>query len=1195
MQQRFERRFQQRLAREEARRAEEERRRKEEVRAARFERRQEVKQVKEVKREQRAARRNEVVLKDSAFGFALREYGFKYNDVNLVRNANKKIEKRVGELVNEVRKGLVEGPKRFFVSMQLGKFGVTGKAITLTEGTNIQSVINDATIDLLTKYDQLKENYDYEVDPEEHPFFTLTETRYRPIAGSSYIELPEAIRHRRCCINIQNEDEKCFRYCLLYHKHKIAKDAQRVSKYAKLDDFQLEQIGVEYPVKLQDIDKIEKHFNVTINVYTASDKCYVLPLRVSARVKTIEDHLESCNLLLVKDGDKQHYVYIKDLDLLCTRPKGADTNVSIRDKTHYCQRCLSHFYTIPKLAEHIESGCSDSKVARVVMPKRGKNICKFKEPRNPRPPFRIYADFESLLIKTDEEDFASRGINTSESTTVKINEHKVCGYGFVVVCDDEIGEVILKEEGLLHKVYHSKTASQIGMPTVRKFLSDMLKINDLLQEFLQNPDADVNADGESSSKSMYDIPVYFHNLKGYDSHFIIQAINERNFSNIDCIAQNMERFITFGCLRLKFLDSMAFVAGSLDKLVSGLSSQGRDFSSFEMLKLHCAYATDENIQFLCQKGEYPYEYMDSFQKLEERQLPSKENFFSKLSDSHISDADYARAQQAWQLFNCQTLADYHDAYLQLDVLLLADVFESFRKTMMRGYNGLDPCNYLSLPNYCWNAMLKMTNVELELLTDIDMHLMIEAGIRGGISMVSTRKAEANNPYLDSYNASLENSYIAYLDANNLYGHAMCRKLPKDGFEWVSASDFNHILEVVKRRNVNEMQRGYILECDLEYPQELHDSHSDYPLAPGRRTVTDDMLSSLQISMRDALGQKSAGVPKLVPDLYNKEKYVVHAANLKFYMQQGLRVTKIHRIIQFNQERWLQPYIEYNTAQRTRATTDLEKDLWKLCNNAVFGKTMENIRNRCDVRLAVGEERFTKLTSMTNYKCCRKIADDLVAVSLSKQEVELNKPIYAGFSILDLSKEHMYKFYYEDIKPRYGDKVRLLFTDTDSVCIHVETNDLYEDMRQDSHLYDFSEYPENHPCYSTANKKVVGKFKDETGSFPISRFIGLKAKNYCAVYQHPKKGEQLKMTGKGVKKSAFKKHFGHKQFDQCISAANGAPEQKQMLDFYALKSTSHRVFTVHQNKVALTPYDDKRYILPDGTSTLAHGHYKLRDE
>ena len=269
------------------------------------------------------------------------------------------------------------------------------------------------------------------------------------------------------------------------------------------------------------------------------------------------------------------------------------------------------------------------------------------------------------------------------------------------------------------------------------------------------------------------IPVIFHNLRGYDSHLIMQEIVEivkkHTYKNnrgedkqmeINAIPNNMEKYMVFMLGKhLVFLDSFQFMSSSLEKLVSNLPRESLKYTSQEF--------KDNKLDLMAQKGVYPYDYMDSFDKFNEK-LPTKEEFYSVLNNEHISDEDYKHAQNVWNTFSLENMGEYHDLYLKSDILLLADVFENFRKTCLEYYK-LDPCHYFTSPGLSWDAMLKMTNIKLELMTDIDMFQFIEKGMRGGISYIANRYSKANNKYMKEYDEKAPSKYIMYLDANNLYG------------------------------------------------------------------------------------------------------------------------------------------------------------------------------------------------------------------------------------------------------------------------------------------------------------------------------------------------------------------------------------------------------------------------------------------
>ncbi|XP_043472025.1 uncharacterized protein LOC122504821 [Leptopilina heterotoma] len=362
------------------------------------------------------------------------------------------------------------------------------------------------------------------------------------------------------------------------------------------------------------------------------------------------------------------------------------------------------------------------------------------------------------------------------------------------------------------------------------------------------------------------IPVVFHNLSGYDAHFIIEAIATEFNGKVDLLPINKEKYINFtknvkgSLIKFRFIDSFKFMASSLDKLAFYLDE-------YKIVNSAFSNYSDDKIQLLTRKGVFSYEYLDSREKLDETELPPKEKFYSTLNDSNVSDKDYAHAQKVWSEFSCQNIADYVYLYMKTDILLLADIFENFRNQCLLAYN-LDPAHYYTTPGLTWDAMLNYTNIRLELFTDIDMVMFVERGIRGGVSQCTNRYAKANNPYMENFNENEETSYIVYYDANNLYGWAMVQSLPYGGFEWVEnvGNDFDF--------NVSDNGLiGYILEVDLDYPDHLHDKHSDLPFCPERSKPP---------------GSKEE---KLLTTLLPKRKHVLHYRALKQAIDNGLVLVK----------------------------------------------------------------------------------------------------------------------------------------------------------------------------------------------------------------------------------------------------------------------------------------------------------------
>jgi len=403
----------------------------------------------------------------------------------------------------------------------------------------------------------------------------------------------------------------------------------------------------------------------------------------------------------------------------------------------------------------------------------------------------------------------------------------------------------------------------------------------------------------------------------------------------------------------------------------------------------------------------------------------KEKFYYSLNGKGISDEEYAHSKEVWAKFGCRNLGDYHDLYVVTDVLLLPDVFENFRKVFQDRY-GLDPANYYTAPGLSWDALLKKTGVELELLTDLDMHLFIERGMRGGISMASKRHARANNPLVEGYNPAEPTNYITYLDANNLYGWAMSRPLPKSGFHWKRAMPTE---EQIMKIGANA-KKGWILEVDLEYLEELHEAHNDYPLAPEKKATDPRKMSEYQRRLMVELGLEPPNTEKLVLTLEDKDKYLVHYKNLQFYLRQGMRLKEVHRVLEFDQECWMEPYISMNTEFRKQAKSDFETNFYKLMNNSVFDKTMENLRSRVEVKIvrALDENKIRKLVSDPSSHSFELFSHDMAGIHMKKKRLVLNKPVYTGMTIVEDSKNLMYDFYYNQMKARYGPKCELIYTD-----------------------------------------------------------------------------------------------------------------------------------------------------------------------
>ena len=801
-------------------------------------------------------------------------------------------------------------------------------------------------------------------------------SKYTPLKGSSFIELPDYLKTKKAIINVKNEDQECLKWALLSCLHPAKKNPQRVNKYMQFKE--LNFTGIEFPTPLSQMPKVEQLNNLAINVFGYSKQAGIHPLYLS------KDHTrDPINLLMiteVKDGKVfSHYCWIRDFNRLCFNQN------KHHGKTFFCTRCISPHCSERTLSDHlIYCRGVDAPPCHAVFPEDNQETgyipqTKFGHFKNMiKAPYVVYADTESIIRPTTTP--------TTNSNTTQTSEHVPCSYFYIVVrSDGEVtnmstycGEDCMDEffsnleceiEKIRNDLKNIRPLEMTKEDWDRHRAADLCWVCD--GPFRPYKDGDTHClwkvqdhdhitgeyRGAAHSKCNLllriepyhtPIPVFFHNLKNYDAHHLMSAVGcteEKKTiitdkdgvpimkkdkdgkdtdkpvtvtdGSISAIVQNMEKLISFSWGQFRFVDSFAFLSSSLGQLVTNTPKQ--NLSITRLYIKHCLF------NLITRKGVFPYEYMDSFDRFEETQLPPKEKFYSSLTNESISDPDYQHAQEVWATFNCKNLKDYHDVYLGSDVLLLADVFENFRKTAMATY-GLDPAWYYTLPGYSWDCLLKLTNIELEQITEANMYLFIEKGLRGGISMVSHRHAIANNPQMQNYNPEQPTSYLMYLDSNNLYGWAMSQPMPTGDFHWVNYTD--QILETPA-----DADCGFILEVDLAYPHELHPAHNDYPLAPEKLTTTKDQMSPYQQKLIDELGV-SISCEKLVPNLMDKSRYVVHYRNLQLYLSLGMKITKVHKVLQFNQSPWMTPYITKNTELRKTATNDFEKDFYKLMNNAV---------------------------------------------------------------------------------------------------------------------------------------------------------------------------------------------------------------------------------------------------------------------
>ena len=608
----------------------------------------------------------------------------------------------------------------------------------------------------------------------------------------------------------------------------------------------------------------------------------------------------------------------------------------------------------------------------------------------------------------------------------------------------------------------------------------------------------------------------------------------------------MENYVSIqvGCLR--FLGSYRFLSSSLDKLVKSLDNLP---------------VMDENgfiDELFKKKLAYPYEYfnLDNFDKPLNL---TKEDYWSTFTQSYPSDDDIKRTQELIDKNKIKNGTELTMLYLKMDVLQLTDVFEIFVESSTREYK-INPLYSYSLPGYTWKAGLKLTNIKLDFIKDKKLLLLLENNIRGGISSVMG----------DRHVQSDENKQILYIDANNLYGWAKSQYLPTGEFDILPLNPCNYtdnynleqlVEDLIQIPDDNEY--GFFIECDLEYPAEIKEKTKNFAFCPYQTKADPNLFSGY---MNNINQPNYKPLSKLMCDVTNKSKYMIHYRMFKFYLNQGMKVTKIHTIYKFKQSPWLGKYIDHNTQKRTVAKTIFEKDLYKSMNNAFFGKTMENVRDRTNLEFIDHSQidQIIKRQSKLSFKGIMDHYSKFSVYKFDKEKTVFDKPFYLGFTVLELSKQLMYEFYYNKLQPYWQNKIHLHYMNTDSFILSFDTKhqELINVLQENKDEFDFSELDKSHELYNPINKKVIGKI-ETSPVLVLDTFTALRSKSYSFSFNNNQKAKQ-----KGIQKAPKCEEYQNSLFNSETSSSTNI----------SIRSNLHNLTVEKQPKLCLNPFDDKRLFI-----------------
>ena len=1005
---------------------------------------------------------------------------------------------------------------------------------------------------------------------------------YSPAAGMGWRPLPEVLHsyiRKKRLVNIENNDNQCFKWCIIAHVSPSARNPTRIGPYKKAYEMNPNAIdfsGLTYPVKVEDIpafSAMNPHLPPII-VYNISDNLTkemvdsghaFIPVQVPQNIAPNE---EPIGLIL----HREHYILAREPRLLAVhRPKKA--------RNFICYRHNQTFSSKERYDDHM-TRCADENQICVNLPDKDYSIkfgTKADNQKMIMSPYTCYADLETLTgdssavvssfafnIVADHKDADHQGLMTFKGVGCLyrgLEKLSMLATAIQKEVEREKEQIITPAEEVEFKTCkHCWICKKdLGEDRVKDFHALSGKYRGALHKEC--------ADKQSLSK--WKLPVWFHNGRGFDFHYIAPLLPQIS-RKFDVISMTFEKITTITTDNMVFRDSNLHMGTTLEKWAKETGELPHTKAYFE--NVYCS----DVAELITKKGEYPYEWVDSWDKFEATELPPREAFASKLAGKGaISEERYQHAQTVWNAAGCLTFQDYNDVYLEADVTLLTDCMESYRAKAMQEY-GLDPVHFCTAPSLAWTACLKKTGAEIKpfVCSQKDMLLFAEATRRGGMVNAITRHVETG-PYDD----------VKYIDANNLYGWAMTQKLPTGDYEWETTASYEGMapeeLETAILGIPTDGKKGYIFEVDIHCPKSCHDKFNDLPLFPEAKVGTPSTFIRREYPAE--IRPPEMRTPKLIADLEPKKDYGTHLKMLQFAIRHGYRVTKVNRIMSFAQESWIADYINFNTEQRNECKKkgdSVGSALFKLLNNAFFGKTCENVRKRANIStVSNGDDR--KLERQFSHPLTKtwrhfiplddEYGEGYTAFAKQKTRVTIDKPILVGVCILELSKLLMYEAWYDTIQA-LNPSASLIYMDTDSFIVGLKGTE---------------EKPAKFDFGKIMDKNIIGLFKDECGGARISEVVALRAKTYSVLIDD----QPGMLKAKGVpSKASFKETGGN----LCHKHYLDAVEQRKVPDvcYNTFQSTNHLVTMKTVTKKSLSAYDDKRWVLDDGLQTLAHGHYKI---
>ena len=1054
-------------------------------------------------------------------------------------------------------------------------------------------------------------------------------------AKKSELELPPSLEE--LCYNPNYETNDCFSLSVaagyelnVLKKSTIMDDICPQKQYHCLKETfksYFSSKGIKLPVSIKDLPKFEKQntkLKIGFNVFTYTGKD-LFPLYISKQSKDFT----KINLLLIQPKKKSlaktgHFVLILSLHNLIQRIRKIKSN--LKATVYVCEHCLHIMHKESEYQSHLNV-CGNKRQQNLQYPKKDSNVEFDKtSAKQFKAPFIAFADFEAKMSPKSREEngdlfncnncrnggppklcshserieceqipmtysiyvFSSEGklvLEKTYSSDENLMEHF---FKTLETFEKELGNLLQRYKTLhwtdrLQKLFDKELVCHIcGVGFIPKD-KDWGKVrdhchrsppvlnekNELESIYVGAAHAKCNLARRDSGK----FPMFIHNLMSYDSNFILGHLNQKQIKKVSGIPYNTNKLRVINLGNWTLLDSYQLLSGSLAELADDLAKS--DDCEFNLIKQAKLAHSNEQLNLLLRKNVYPYEWVRSVEQLKlSAVLPTRAEFFSSIKQSTISEEDYQHGQNVFSQFSCKNMLEYTELYCKLDTLLLAEIMFSFRELIFKEFK-LAVENYISTPQLAFDACLKLLDEPIGLMSDPTMVNMIEQNIRGGVSFVNNRHTTSSS----------ENGELLYLDANNLYGYAQSLPVPVGEYNWISQADF---LALDWSKMSLQQDYGYFVEADLIFPEQIHDKLDNLPLAPQTIPLHLSKLSPYsQLVQNELKGAKAANQyvsEKLVTGLESKERYVMHYMNLKYYLELGAQLGKIYSVISFRQKNILKKYIQVISQKRAQAKTDFKKRLFKLLANALYGKFIQDVRKYTQVKFAKTPNQLSKYVNNPHFISATNISKNMTMVFLRSQNVVMDRLYGIGFTILEASKLFMYAFWYDVLYKQFGSDLQLSLTDTDSFIFQVKNKTKLDVLSKIGSVMDFSNFPNDHPLYSSNNKKKPGYFKDEYPVLKIDECVAVKSKCYSLKFENTVKTQNV---CKGTS-SAVSKHFTLKQYKDCIYKSNAKIKSTATM----IRAKKNVIRTITLTKLSMSSGDDKRFLLCN-IHSVPYGSYHIK--